>query len=69
MKETTAKVNAQPHLLMLLVFLKWLPSYCGDASEVSAPVVFGGATVRTKAMQEDVRGEHAAMKPALPGLT
>lgn len=44
---------AQPHF-PTLVFLKSLLSYRGDASAVSASVVFGRVTVKTKAVQQDM---------------
>lgn len=44
---------AQPHFLTP-VFLKSLLSYRGDASVVSASVVVGRVTVKTKAVQEDI---------------
>lgn len=44
---------AQPHFLTM-VFSKSLLSYRGDASVVSASVVFGRVAVKTKAVQEDV---------------
>lgn len=70
MTRRLTKEKRQQHFLVLLVVLKSLLSYRGDAPIVSTSVVFGGITVKTKAMWENssFEPEQAVAKPALPHL-